>query len=95
MIFFAKAKENNLDITDIQIKKIDNGSNLKGSVTITISNCFVIHDLKIIEGKKGLFVAMPSKKLATGEYHDIVHPIETETRKKLNNLILSKYLQED
>ena len=64
---------------------------MKAVVSITIDEEFVIHDIKVIEGDKGLFIAMPSRKAADGEYRDIAHPINSETREKIQNLILEKY----
>jgi stage V sporulation protein G len=72
---------------------------MKAVVSITIDQVFVVHDIKVIEGEKGLFIAMPSKKSADGEYRDIAHPINTETRAMLERIILEEYeksaLQED
>jgi stage V sporulation protein G len=64
---------------------------MKAVVSITIDNEFVIHDIKVIEGEKGLFIAMPSRKSSDGEYRDIAHPINSDTRKKIQDLILTKY----
>jgi stage V sporulation protein G len=63
-------------------------------VSITIENEFVVHDIKVIEGEKGLFIAMPSRKASDGEYRDIAHPINSDTRVMLQNLILEKYKEE-
>ena len=64
---------------------------MKAVVSITIDNEFVVHDIKVIQGDKGLFIAMPSRKAADGEYRDIAHPINTETRERLQRMILEKY----
>ena len=64
---------------------------MKAVVSITLDNEFVVHDIKIIEGEKGLFIAMPSKKATDGEYRDIAHPINSETRDRLQQIILEKY----
>lgn len=64
---------------------------MKAVVSITIDEEFVVHDIKIIEGEKGLFIAMPSRKAADGEYRDIAHPINSETRERIQRLILEKY----
>ena len=64
---------------------------MKAVVSITIDDEFVVHDIKIIEGEKGMFIAMPSRKAADGEYRDIAHPINTATRERLQSMILSKY----
>ena len=64
---------------------------MKAIVSITLDNEFVVHDIKVIEGEKGMFIAMPSRKAADGEYRDIAHPINSETRDKIQNIILAKY----
>ena len=66
---------------------------MKAVVSITIDDEFVVHDIKIIEGEKGMFIAMPSRKAADGEYRDIAHPINSETREKIQGIILQKYEQ--
>ena len=80
----------NITETRIRMVKTDEGK-LKGVASITIDDCFVVHDLKIIEGSDGLFVAMPSKKTPSGEYRDVVHPTNNEMRDKLKALILSEF----
>ena len=86
-----------MKVTDVRIRKVDKEGKMKAVVSITIDNEFVVHDIKIIEGEKGLFIAMPSRKATDGEYRDIAHPISSSTREMLQNLILSKYqeLEED
>ena len=69
-----------MQITDIRIRRITKEGKMKAVVSITFDNAFVVHDIKIIEGEKGLFIAMPSRKAADGEYRDIAHPINSETR---------------
>lgn len=69
-----------MQITDIRIRRISKEGKMKAVVSITFDNAFVVHDIKIIEGEKGLFIAMPSRKAADGEYRDIAHPINSETR---------------
>ena len=64
---------------------------MKAIVSITLDNEFVVHDIKVIEGEKGLFIAMPSRRAADGEYRDIAHPINSETRERIQNIILEKY----
>ncbi len=64
---------------------------MKAIVSITLDNEFVVHDIKVIEGEKGMFIAMPSRKAADGEYRDIAHPINSDTRDKIQNIILAKY----
>ena len=78
-------------ITDVRVRKIAKVGKMKAVVSITIDNEFVVHDIKVIEGEKGLFIAMPSKKTADGEYRDIAHPINSETRSVLEDTILQKY----
>lgn len=66
---------------------------MKAVVSITIDEEFVVHDIKVVEGEKGLFIAMPSRKATDGEYRDIAHPINSATREKIQNIILEKYEQ--
>lgn len=83
-----------MQITDVRIRKIEKEGKMKAVVSITIDEEFVIHDIKIIEGEKGMFIAMPSRKTAEGEYKDIAHPIKFSTRELIQNLILQKYNEE-
>ena len=83
-----------MQITDVRIRKIEKEGKRKAVVSITIDEEFVIHDIKIIEGEKGMFIAMPSRKTAEGEYKDIAHPIKSSTRELIQNLILQKYNEE-
>ena len=83
-----------MQITDVRIRKIEKEGKMKAVVSITIDEEFVIHDIKIIEGEKGMFTAMPSRKTAEGEYKDIAHPIKSSTRELIQNLILQKYNEE-
>ena len=69
-----------MKITEVRAKRIDGDNRLVGIAAITIDNCFVVHELRIIEGKNGLFVAMPSRKMPNGDYKDVAHPINSETR---------------
>jgi stage V sporulation protein G len=80
-----------MQITDVRIRKIDKEGKMKAVVSITIDDEFVVHDIKIIEGEKGMFIAMPSRKANDGEYRDIAHPINSGTRGMIQNLILKKY----
>ena len=82
-----------MQITDVRIRKVEKEVKMKAVVSITIDEEFVVHDIKIIEGEKGLFIAMPSRKAADGEYRDIAHPINSSTREKIQNLILDKYYE--
>ena len=81
-------------ITDVWVRKVTKEGKLKAIVSITLENEFVVHDIKIIEGEKGLFIAMPSKKSADGEYRDIAHPINSATREMIQSRILSAYEEE-
>ncbi|MCM1106055.1 MAG: septation regulator SpoVG [Blautia sp.] len=78
-------------ITDVRIRKVDKDGKMKAVVSITIDDEFVVHDIKVIEGEKGLFIAMPSRKASDGEYRDIAHPINSGTREHIQRLILDKY----
>lgn len=80
-----------MNITDVRIRLVNNDEKLKAVASITIDNEFVIHDLKIINGKEGFFLSMPRRKVNEGEFKDIVHPIKTETRVALTKLILDEY----
>lgn len=80
-----------MQITDVRIRKVEKEGKMKAVVSITIDEEFVVHDIKIIEGEKGLFIAMPSRKAADGEYRDIAHPINSATRDRIQKLILEKY----
>ena len=71
-----------MQITDVRVRRIEKEGKMKAIVSITLDNEFVVHDIKVIEGEKGLFIAMPSRKAADGEYRDIAHPINSETRDK-------------
>lgn len=83
-----------MQITDVRIRKVETEGKMKAVVSITIENEFVVHDIKVIEGDKGLFIAMPSRKAADGEFRDIAHPISSETRTLIQDLILTKYREE-
>lgn len=80
-----------MNITDVRIRKVDKDGKMKAVASITIDNEFVIHDIKVIEGEKGRFIAMPSRKASDGEYRDIAHPINSDTRDYIQKLILEKY----
>ncbi|MCR4782883.1 MAG: septation regulator SpoVG [Lachnospiraceae bacterium] len=83
-----------MNITDIRMRKIEKEGKMKAVASITIDDEFVVHDIKVIEGEKGLFIAMPSRKATDGEYKDIAHPIRSETRALLQDMILDKYKKE-
>ena len=80
-------------ITDVRVRKIAKEGKMKAIVSITLDEEFVVHDIKVIEGEKGLFIAMPSKKATDGEYRDIAHPINSDTREKIQAIILNRYEQ--
>lgn len=80
-----------MEITDVRIRKVTGGGKLKAFVSITFDDIFVVHDLKIIEGDKGVFVAMPSRKTPSGEFRDTAHPIKTEGRRMIQGAVLAKY----
>ena len=80
-----------MQITDVRVRKITKEGKMKAVVSITLDDEFVVHDIKVIEGEKGLFIAMPSKKAADGEYRDIAHPINSATRDSIQQIILEKY----
>jgi len=82
-----------MQITDVRVRRVAKEGKMRAVVSITIDNEFVIHDIKVIEGDKGLFIAMPSRKSSDGEYRDIAHPINSTTRETIQNLILEKYEQ--
>lgn len=80
-----------MEITDVRVRKVAKEGKMKAVVSITFDNEFVVHDIKVIEGDKGLFIAMPSRKALDGEFRDIAHPINSDTREKLQKAILDKY----
>lgn len=83
-----------MQITDVRIRKVEKEGKMKAVVSITIDEEFVVHDIKVIDGEKELFIAMPSRKAADGEYRDIAHPINSDTRNKIQQIILEKYESE-
>ena len=80
-----------IEITNVEIIIKTESFRCKGIASITINNCFVVNDIKIIESKSGLFIVMPSRKTVNGEIKDIAHPINSETREKIQKTILEKY----
>lgn len=80
-----------MEVSELRIRKLTAEGKLKAYVTVTFDGCFVIHNVKIIEGKTGLFIAMPSRKTANGEYKDVAHPITPEFRTELQDKILAEY----
>jgi stage V sporulation protein G len=82
-----------MDITDVRIRKVTGEGKLKAYVTVTFENAFVIHNVKVIEGENGVFIAMPSRKTKNGEYKDVAHPINSEFRAQMQERILKEYDQ--
>jgi len=80
-----------MEITDIRIRRVEADGKLKAYVTVTFDDSFVVHNVKVIEGKNGAFIAMPSRKTKTGEYKDVAHPINSDFRGKLQERILEEY----
>lgn len=91
--FTASVRKGNkaMQITDVRVRKVAKEGKLKAIVSITMDEEFVVHDIKVIEGEKGLFIAMPSKKALDGEYRDIAHPINSGTRDRIQTIILERY----
>jgi stage V sporulation protein G len=80
-----------MNITDVRIRKVADEGKMKAIVSITFDNEFVVHDIKIIDGQNGLFIAMPSRKMNEGDFRDIAHPILSETRNKIKDAIFAEY----
>lgn len=80
-----------MEITDVRVKKLNSDNRLKAIAAITIDECFVVHELRIIDGKDGLFVAMPSRKMPNGEFKDVAHPINQETRNMIESVVIEAY----
>ena len=80
-----------MTITDVRVRKIASEGKMKAIVSVTFDNEFVVHDIKVIDGQNGLFIAMPSRKTPDGEFKDIAHPINTETRERIQSSILEAY----
>ncbi|MDO5062612.1 MAG: septation regulator SpoVG [Peptostreptococcaceae bacterium] len=78
-------------ITDVRVRKLSDDGKMRGIVSVTFDNAFVVHDIKIIEGQNGLFIAMPSRKVSEGEFRDIAHPINADMRWELQSQILKAY----
>lgn len=83
-----------MTVTDVRVRKINSDGKMKAIVSVTFDDEFVVHDIKIIEGQNGLFIAMPSRKLADGEFRDIAHPINSETRTKIQDAVFAEYEKE-
>ena len=84
-----------MNITEVRVRLVNKeDSKLKAVASITIDSCFVVHDIKVIQGNEGMFISMPSRKTPEGEYKDIVHPLNTETRETISKLVIDAYEQE-
>lgn len=83
-----------MDITDVRVRKMSAEGRMKAIVSITLDDEFVIHDVRVVEGNTGLFVAMPSRKTPSGEFRDIAHPINSATREKIQSIVLEAYHRE-
>ena len=84
-----------MQITDVRVRKIASQNRMKAIASVTFDDVFVVHDIKVIESDKGLFIAMPSRKIPNGEFKDIAHPINTETREEIQSAIIAKYNETD
>ncbi|MBP1927113.1 stage V sporulation protein G [Sedimentibacter acidaminivorans] len=80
-----------MQITDVRVRKINTEGKMKAIVSVTFEDCFVVHDIKIIEGQNGLFIAMPSRKMPDGEFKDIAHPINSDTRNLVAEAVFKAY----
>ena len=80
-----------MNITDVRVRKVAKQGKMKAVVSVTFDNEFVVHEIKVIEGPNGLFIAMPSRKTLNGQHKDIAHPINSDTRKKIEDAIFEKY----
>ena len=88
-------KVTNMNISDVRVRIVrKDDTKLKAVASVTFDDCFVVHDIKVIEGNEGYFIAMPSRKTADGEYKDIAHPIKTEVREQLIKVILNAFEEE-
>ncbi len=83
-----------MKITDVRIRKMDNGGKRRAVASVTFDSEFVVHDISVIETENGTFISMPSKRLPNGEYRDIAHPITSETRNKIQDAVLNAYANE-
>ena len=87
----SEGGELELEITDVRVRKVGGDGKMKAVASVTFDNDFVVHDIKIIEGQNGMFIAMPSRKTLDGEYRDIAHPINSDMRARLQDMILQQY----
>ena len=82
-----------MNVTDVRVRKILSEGKMKAIVSVTLDDAFVVHDVKVVDGQNGLFVAMPSRKTPTGEFRDIAHPISQQARDVIQSCVLDKYLE--
>ena len=87
----ASKEESILEITDVRVRKVTKEGKMKAIVSVTFDNEFVVHDIKVIEGDRGMFIAMPSRRAQSEEFRDVAHPINSHTRDKIQNAVLEKY----
>ncbi|MFO7151895.1 MAG: septation regulator SpoVG [Bacillota bacterium] len=80
-----------MEVTDVRIRKVENEGRMKALVSVTFDNEFVVHDIRIIEGDQGLFIAMPSRKTSSGRFKDVAHPINSASREKIERAVLEQY----
>ncbi len=85
----------NMNITDVRVRRVQTETKMKAIASVTFNDEFVVHDIRIVEGQNGLFIAMPSRKMANGEFKDIAHPIKTETREAIQDAILKAYSEQE
>ncbi len=83
-----------MEITEVRLRLVKEPGKLKAAASITIDECFVVHDLRVVETETGLFVAMPNKRMGTGEFRDVAHPINNDTRDYISKLVIDKYQEE-
>lgn len=84
-----------MEVTDVRLRRVQTDGRMRAIASITLDNEFVVHDIRVIDGNEGLFVAMPSKRTPDGEFRDIAHPINSGTRNKLQEAILAAYAQSE
>lgn len=90
-VFLVKGGEHRMEITDVRLRRVNTEGRMKAIASITIDNEFVVHDIRVIDGNNGMFVAMPSKRTPDGEFRDIAHPISSGTREKIQAAVLNEY----
>ncbi len=91
LYFLVKGGEKSMEITDVRLRRVNTEGRMRAIASITIDNEFVVHDIRVIDGNNGMFVAMPSKRTPDGEFRDIAHPISSTTREKIQSAVLAEY----